>query len=539
RSSKMKRWHMNRVAYLIGVGLLFASISGRAWADTYVIHLDPELGATPQSGRLIVFFITETSRSWTRAEPRRAPFFNKPQPIASVQVDELKPGEAIRIETFESMVPIDLGELEGPVRIQALLDIDQTERGHNQGPGNLYSEVVEVELTRGDDDVIELTLVNRIPPRKRPQSEHENLVWVEFKSELLSDFYGRDIHHRAGVALPLPYLNKDHPRQEWPAIYVIPGYGGREGSASDYALMFRQKGVEDIAPMGVTIVLDPESPLGHHGFVDSPNHGPRGQALVTELIPYLEKRFRLVARPEARIVTGHSSGGWSSLWLQLRRPETFGACWSTAPDPVDFSAFQMTDLYVDENIYVNSNGEPTPSMRRLSGPRGQSEVMMTVCQEGLMEWALHPEGGSGQQWDAWEAMFSPPGPPGPPGSPPGNPDLNFPVAMFDPQTGKIDKAVVEHWRAFDITHMVESDWATYGPIVNDNVRLMCGEQDSYYLNRAVQRFKAMVEAKRENEDGAGYVMLVPFADHGTLREFVFQRINEEMRTHLRKHGLHD
>ena len=102
--------------------------------------------------------------------------------------------------------------------------------------------------------------------------------------------------------------------------------------------------------MAVHIVVDPESPLGHHGFVDSPNHGPRGTAFVTELIPHLEKTFSLRRRPAARIVTGHSSGAWSSLWLVLRWPGRFGACWASSPDPLDFSAFQLTDLYREKSV---------------------------------------------------------------------------------------------------------------------------------------------------------------------------------------------
>jgi hypothetical protein len=110
--------------------------------------------------------------------------------------------------------------------------------------------------------------------------------------------------------------------------------------------------------------------------------------------------------------------------------------------------------------------------------------------------------------------------------------------MFDPLTGAIDREVVEHWRRFDITRLVEADWPKYGPVVMNNVRLACGELDSFYLNRAVERFKTIVEAKRGDAQGAGYVLMVPLADHGNLREHIFTRINEEMRAHLRAHGLH-
>ena len=111
--------------------------------------------------------------------------------------------------------------------------------------------------------------------------------------------------------------------------------------------------------------------------------------------------------------------------------------------------------------------------------------------------------------------------------------------MFDAQTGAIDKTIVQHWMQFDISRMVDSDWEHYGPIIKNKVRLMCGELDSYYLNRAVSRFKTMVETRQDGVVGLGYILLVPNADHGTLTSMVYQRINNEMRAHFQAHGLYE
>ena len=46
--------------------------------------------------------------------------------------------------------------------------------------------------------------------------------------------------------------------------------------------------------------------------------------LINDLIPYIDANFRTVPAATARFVTGHSSGGWSSLWLQVNYPDTFG-----------------------------------------------------------------------------------------------------------------------------------------------------------------------------------------------------------------------
>jgi hypothetical protein len=512
------------------------AIAGLASADTYRITLDH--GARDQSadGRVILFFITQSGGRWGQSDPIEAPFFTHPQPIASIEVKDFKPGDSVVIDSSTPAFPHSLDKLDGAVRVQALLDADQTERSHEQGPGNTFSDAASIMLSSDKkDDAISLTLTHRIDP-PQPREDLQHLRWVRFRSELLSKFYGRDIHHRAGVALPRGYHDPNLPRQQWPAIYVIPGYGGRDDEAENYLEMLATNKVEEIAPIGVYIVLDPESPLGHHGFVDSPSNGPRETALVTEFIPYLESQFRLVAAPEARLIKGHSSGGWSSLWLQLNHPDIFGGCWSSSPDPIDFHAFQMTDLYDDASMFVDAGGQPTPSLRRLKNLQREMVVLMTVAQECGMECAIDPNGRSGQQWDAWEAMFSPAAPPN---DAPGRPGL--PRRLFDRRSGAIDKAVVEHWSKFDIARKVNENWPALGPVVLDRVRLACGSEDSFYLERAVIRFKQMVD-RHQDETGAsrpGYVLVVERADHDTIHGKIFQRWNKEQREHLQAHGLQD
>lgn len=504
------------------------SVGGSAAADTYVITLDPSVQREPATGRVVLFFITKHDRFWRAHKPIQAPFFVDPQPIASIAVEDYKPGDSVAIEGTMHAFPEPLDALDGKMRLQALFDADQTERAHDEGPGNVYSEELTVDVSVAKDDIVRIKLTRVVEEPKR--IEHPHLKWVKFRSEILSKFYGRDVYHRAGVALPRQYHDEKWPRQQWPAIYIIPGFGGREEAAEDHAAMLLTPTVEEIAPMAVHIVLDPEAPLGHHGFVDSENNGPRATALINEFIPYLESQFRLVARPEARLITGHSSGGWSSLWLQLHYPNVFGGCWSSAPDPIDFSAFQMTDLYKDANLFVDGEGQEHPSYRRFIAAADGHVPCMTVRQEVGMEQAIDPEGRSGQQWAAWNSCFSP-----------RNPDTGLPVSMFDPTTGAINKNVVEHWSRFDIARQVQSRWKELGPTVKSKVRLVVGDTDSYYLHRAVERFKALVERleKEDPQPGSGYIAIIPYADHDTIIAKTFMRLNDEMRKHLQQHGLQD
>lgn len=513
-----------------------------AGADGYTVRMAPSIEMEPEDGRVLLLFITEADQqrypdSSLSGPPINAPFYAAPQPIASAAVEAFGPGDSVTI-TDENAVTFrgPLAEMAGQVRLQAVFNHDTTERSHEQGPGNVYSDVVTLELAADHAGEHEIVLDNVIPSRRMPPDQPD-LRWIEFRSELLSEFYGRDVHHRAGVALPPGYGDEDHLRQEWPAIYVIGGFGSRHTQAMNYAAMYRTPGVEDVAPLAVVIVLDPESPLGHHGFTDTVNHGPRGTALVQEFIPHLEETFRLVTKPPARIVTGHSSGGWASLWLQLQWPDVFGACFSSAPDPIDFTAFQKSDIYEDTSMFALPDERETPSYRRVTADR-EDEVRMTVREEVGMEYALHPLGGSGQQWDTWAAMFSPK-----------DEATGYPKRMFDPVSGEIDRDVAEHWQRFDMTRMVREDWEKYGPIVTERVRLVCGELDDYYLHRAVERFRGLIEEKtgepmeagdeRRTTMERGYVFLHPYATHGNMMQYITNRWNREMRLHFLRHGLMD
>ena len=274
-------------------------------------------------------------------------------------------------------------------------------------------------------------------------------------------------------------------------------------------------------PEAVFVVLDPEDPLGHHGFVDGDNVGPRSTALVREFIPWLEKRFRLVSDPDARFLLGHSSGAWSSIWLQLEHPDIFGGCFASAPDPVDFSAFGTVDLLADESLHVDDEGLERPSFR---SPLSEDldRIHMTVREETRMEHAIDPNGTSGEQWSAWNAMFS--------GI---DRTTGRPRSAFDLESGCIDRqVVVQDWRRFDIVARLREDPEYVGGILNERVRIMCGDRDCFYLDEAVRRLRNELELARRGldlPDGPGSIEIVEGATHDSVVGPAMRRWLPELR----------
>jgi hypothetical protein len=254
---------------------------------------------------------------------------------------------------------------------------------------------------------------------------------------------------------------------------------------------------------------------GHHVFADSANNGPRGRALVEELIPALEREVRLTAAPTARFLSGVSSGGWSSLWLQVTYPDFFGGVWSIAPDPVDFRAFQVLSIYEPGiNVYTDEQGEPRPIARM--GDR----VMLWFEPYARMEWVI----GDGGQLGSFEAVFSPRGANG------------RPARLFDRTTGVVDPAVAEAWKRYDIGMILAENWPRLAPTLSGKVNVFVGDQDNFYLERAV----GLLDTWRESTGADITVEILPGRNHGTVfRPDLRQRVVTELLAAFDRHHAED
>jgi S-formylglutathione hydrolase FrmB len=303
---------------------------------------------------------------------------------------------------------------------------------------------------------------------------------IDFVSPALSAFWGQPIHIRGQVALPPGYRDSG-PR--FPVAYSTSGYGGNLLWTQFSATHMVQLMASGEAPPMIWVYLDQSSPTGTHEFADSVNNGPWGQALIAELIPWVDRNYATDGVPSSRFLTGHSSGGWASLWLQVRYPKMFGGSWPTSPDPSDFHGFFNADLYVpNANAYRDANGNAYPMLR------DHGKVVATFEQLAKMEMVLGPYGG---QDASFEWVFSPKGPDG------------RPVPMFDRVTGKVNSDVLAYWHdRYDIASIVARDWKMLKPDLDGKIHLYVGADDSFYLDGPAHRLQATFQRLGAHEDFA-------------------------------------
>lgn len=427
----------------------------------FTVKLDASMAGTePVSGRLLIFMKKDDGK------PTDGFGVDDNDPtavyVSGTEVANLSPANALEINADALSFPTAFSAApSGNYLVFALLDRDHSYTYNGPGAGDIYSKAVKLTMPSAGTEV---TLGAAIPERKVDVPANARLV--EFQSPSLSAFWGRPIMMKASVILPPSY---DSSKQTYPTIFNVSGYGGTRLNALRGAAAREKEMKEGTRPEMINVYLEAQVPMGHSVFADSVNNGPWGTALVNEFIPYLEKQFRMDAKPSGRFLTGHSSGGWTTMWVMVTHPDFFGGTWSTSPDPLDFRNFTGPDItkMPPQNVYTDAGGAEYNLVRMDGKP------VMSFRQYAMQERVL---GASGGQMASFNAVFSPKGFDG------------RPMQLFDIDTGRIDPDVQKAWQKYNISKMLVDNWKTLGPRLKGKIHIYVGTADTFHLNESVKLF---------------------------------------------------
>ena len=445
------------------------------------------------------------------------------QLIFGINADGLKPGEEKVIDSSVFGYPLkSISEITpGEYWVQALLHRYETFRrsdGHtvklpmdrgegqhwNRAPGNLYSTPNKILIDQSLDKLINVCLDKEIPPIPEPE-ETKYIKHVKIQSKLLTEFWGRPMYLGAHVLLPEGF--EEHPEAHFPLVinhghfsYTFGGFRetppdpdlksehsarfdweGYNKTVQEYSYKFYKYWTAPDTPRMLIIEIQHVNPFYDDSYaVNSANLGPYGDAITYELIPYIEKEFRGIGKGWARFLYGGSTGGWEALGVQVFYPEEYNSCFAACPDPIDFRAYSVVNIYEDENAYYlksNFKHTPRPGQRNYLG-----HISCTLEETNHRELVLGTNSRSGDQWDIWQAVYSPVGKDG------------YPKPIWDKMTGKIDHTVAEYWKEnYDLSYILKRDWKILGPKLKGKIHIYCGDMDNYYLNNAVYLIEEFLE----------------------------------------------
>ena len=507
---------MRAALELVALGFtvaLAAGSAGAAQGPEISVSFAAAQSSVPLDGRIILLLSRDLSR-----EPRS--HVEPDEPLASPfifgqNVSGLAPGAAVVVDdkafgwpaAHLSAVPA------GDYLVQAVLTRDETfhladgrvlqlppDKGEGQQwaikPGNLYSSARPLHLDKTHPARIALILDQQIAPLA-PPVDSEFVRHIRIRSELLSRFWGRDVYLGAHVLVPKGF--DAHPQARYPLMVFHGHYpqdisGFRttppdENLKPDYsqrfhlagynriqqqeAYAFYQKWISADFPRYLVVEIEHANPYYDDSYaVNSANLGPYGDAINKELIPEIERRFRGIGAGWARFTYGGSTGGWEALATQVFYPDMYNGAFAACPDPIDFRAYTIINLYKDSNAYL-LQGEALkverPAFRNYLG-----EVFATQRDANYMELAQGDRSRSGGQFDIWQAVFSPAGGDG------------YPKPIFDKVTGVIDPGVAAYWRDhYDLSFIIARDWGVLAPKLKGKIHLYVGSGDNYFLTDSV------------------------------------------------------
>ena len=501
----------------VGYWSCSAPTSSSAEAPSFQIELPSELADEALDGRLLVMLSTNTEN-----EPRFQIADGPGTQLAfGMDVENWEPGTTLEFKPDTPGYPLEsMAEIpERQYQVQVLLHKYETftrsdghtvklpmDRGEgqqwNRAPGNLLNTPQTLSIAGGK--TYSLAFDQAIEPITPPE-DTEWIKHVKIRSELLSEFWGRDMYLGAHVLLPKGWA--EHPEAKYP-LAIMHGhfpadFGGWRTEPADttepceyssrfqldcYNRIVQQEAYDfykmwtgDDFPRMLAIEIQHANPFYDDSYaVNSENLGPYGDAITYELIPYIEEQFRGIGEGWARFLYGGSTGGWEALAVQVLYPDDYGTCYAACPDPIDFRAFCLTNIYEDKNAYyLDSEFKQTevPGRRDYLG-----NVSSTLQDMNQRELVLGTHSRSGQQWDIWEAVYSPVGEDG------------YPQRIWDKVTGDINPEVAAYWKEnYDLAYIMKRDWATLGPKLKGKVHIYCGDMDNYYLNNAVYLAEEILE----------------------------------------------
>ena len=457
---------------------------------------------SPISGRLLIFL---TSKRIDGDEIKPDEIDPHAVWVEAEEVHNLVPGKPLDLRSDAAAYPDSFSHLpSGDYAAMALLDVNHSYAYNGTAAGDLRGPVKRIgHIVAGRGGSISLVLDSVVPDLKIniPQS----VEVISFTSSSLSIFWGRRIQMNAAVVLPPSYRN--NPDRRYPTMYWTHGFGATfPAIVNRVAARFAEQVAAGTLPEMIYVLLDEHCPSGTHEFADSANNGPWGEALTEELIPYLEQKYRMDAKPSGRLLNGHSSGGWAVLWLQVAYPEFFGGTWPTAPDPSDFHSFTGPNLLANppQNFYRNPSGSPWMLVRI----KGKDQVSLEdfARQETVF-------GEYGGQMASFEWVFSP------------RADDGRPERLFDRATGKIDPAIASAWERYDIATIIRNNADRLRPLLQGKIHLTVGTIDTYHLDEPAR----LLEKTLRDAGIRAQFTYVEGRDHGNLYQGgLLAKITQEM-----------
>ncbi|WP_308365676.1 MULTISPECIES: alpha/beta hydrolase-fold protein [unclassified Microbulbifer] len=148
---------------------------------------------------------------------------------------------------------------------------------------------------------------------------------------LVGNLEGESADRDVIVYLP-PGYDKD-PQRRYPVIYALHGYSMTGKSFA--GLLKTPQTLEGAFALGTAemIVVVPDTQTLHNGsmYSSSVTIGNWEGFIADDLVRYIDEHYRTLPDRASRGLAGHSMGGYGTIRIGMKRPDTFGALYIMSP----------------------------------------------------------------------------------------------------------------------------------------------------------------------------------------------------------------
>lgn len=147
-------------------------------------------------------------------------------------------------------------------------------------------------------------------------------------ASLEGNLQGNDATRDAWVYLPPGY---EKGRTRYPVVYFLHGYAV---TADVYVNdVLKIPGAVDAAmsagaPPAIIVMPDAFTRFGGSFYSNSPVIGDWESFIAKDVVAYVDKHYRTIAKRGGRGLAGHSMGGYGTLRIGMKYPEVFGALYA-------------------------------------------------------------------------------------------------------------------------------------------------------------------------------------------------------------------
>ena len=260
------------------------------------------------------------------------------------------------------------------------------------------------------------------------------------------------------------------PERRFPSVYLIQGLTGqldmwrnRSAFRPTVPELVDRLFADEGCPPALVVFVDAWTSYGGAQFLDSPAVGRYHTYLCDEVVPFVDERYRTLAEPAHRGISGKSSGGYGAMVTPMLRPDLFGGLATHAGDALF------------EHCYL-------PEFREtLRALRDSYDGSYDAFWEDFRSRPAFTKGTDSPLVNTWAmaACYS------------ANEDGSVELP-FDTATGAMRPEIWERWLAWDPVRMA----ATHADALRGlrAIYIDAGKRDQFYLDLGAEAFRAALAA---------------------------------------------